>query len=99
MEKDITILKLIEKLKLVINFTLIEVVDYWEADLCAVGLKNGNKLVYISTYNYTENEDVRYDFELEIIDQTNKEKINVIGFGRNISEAELVNEIKLFFEQ
>lgn len=38
MKRDITILKLIERLKLVINFTLLEVVDYWDADLCAIGL-------------------------------------------------------------
>ena len=98
MEKDITILKFIERLKLIINFTLLEVVDYWEADLCAIGLLRGNKLVYISTFNNVENEESMYDFDLEIIDESDKEKFDVVKVGRNISEAELVCEIKLFLD-
>lgn len=98
MEKDITVLKFIEKLKLIINFTLLEVVDYWEADLCAIGLIKGNKLVYISTFNYIENEELMYDFDFEIIDENDKEKISIIKAGRNVSEDELVNEIKVFLE-
>lgn len=98
MEKDITILKFIERLKLIINFTLIKIVDYWDADLCAIGFTKGNKLVYISTFNYAENSELMYDFDLEIIDENDKEKISVIKVGRNVSEDELVNEIKLFLE-
>ncbi|WP_126974486.1 hypothetical protein [Gynurincola endophyticus] len=98
MEKDITILKLIESLKLIINFSLLKVVDYWEADLCAIGLMKGNKLVYISTFNYAQNEDLMYDFDLETIDEDDKEEFNVVRVGRNVSEAELVSEIKLFLD-
>lgn len=98
MDKDITILEFIERLKLIINFTLLEVVDYWEADLCAIGLIRGNKLVYISTFNNVENEESMYDFDLEIIDESDKEKFDVVKVGSNISEAELVCEIKLFLD-
>lgn len=98
MEKDITILKLIERLKLIINFSLLKVVDYWEADLCAIGLMKGNKLVYISTFNYAENEELMCDFDLEIIDGRNNKKLDVVKIGRSVSEAELVKEIKLFLE-
>ncbi len=98
MEKDLTILKLIERLKLIINFTLLEVVDYWEADLCAIGIKKENKVVYISTFNYVENEELMYDFDLEIIDENDIEKFDVINGARNVSEAELVSEIKLFLD-
>lgn len=98
MEKDITILKLIERLKLIINFSLLKVVDYWKADLCAIGLTKGNKLVYISTFNYAENEELTYDFDLEIIDENDKEKISVVKIGRNVSEDELVNEVQLFLD-
>lgn len=34
----------------------------------------GNKLVYISTVNHVENEELMYDFDLEIIDENDKEK-------------------------
>ena len=98
MEKDRTIVELIERLKLLINFALIEIVDYWDADLCAIGLKKGDKVVYISTFNSIENEELNYDFDLEKIVEKDKEKIEVMRVGRNVSEAELVREINLFFE-
>lgn len=96
MEKDKTILELIERLKLIINFNLLEIVDYWEADLCAIALKRENKLVYISTFNYIENKGMNYDFDLEIIDVNHIEKLNVVRTGRNVTEDQLVDEIKLF---
>lgn len=96
MEKDVTILKLIERLKLIINFTLLKVVDYWEVDLCAIGLAKGNKLVYISTFNYVDGEELMYDFDLEIFDENNEEKISVVKARRGASEEELVDDIKLF---
>ena len=102
MQKDKTILNLIEKLKSVTNFTLLEFVDYWDADLCAIGLKKRDRLVYISTYNYVsnnlKNDEISYDFDFEIIDESNKENLNVVRRGRNVSEAEFINEVKLFLE-
>lgn len=98
MEKDIIILKFIERLKLIINFILFEVVDYWVVDFCVVGLIKGNKLVYILIFNYVENEELMYDFDLEIIDENDKEKFKVIREGRNVLEVEFVNEIKLFLD-
>jgi hypothetical protein len=96
MGKDITVIKLIERLKLIIDFTLLEIVDYWEADLCAIGLRKGNRLVYISTFNHVENNELNYDVDLEIVDDNHKEKFNVIKEGRNVSEKALVDEVKLF---
>ena len=93
MEKDVTILKLLEKLKLNFNFNSIEIVDYWEADLCAIGLRKENRMVYISTFNYYDNVVLSYDFDLEIID---KQKSQIFKIGRNVSEAQLLAEIKLF---
>jgi hypothetical protein len=98
MEKDRTILKFIEKLKLTVNFNLLKVVDYWEADLCAIGLTKEDRLVYISTFNYIENEELMYDFDLEIINENDNGKISVIKVGRNVSEDELVSVIKYFLE-
>lgn len=98
MEKDKTIIQLIGRLKLVISFTLLEIVDYWEMDLCAIGLKKENRLVYISTFNYIQNKKIMYDFDLEIIEDNNSEKFNVVKIVRNVSENELVKEIKLFLD-
>lgn len=40
-----------------------ELVDYWDADTTAIGLKKGKILIYISVYNYSETE--LYDFIIE----------------------------------
>lgn len=98
MEKDITIINLLERLKLIIDFSCIEIIDFWEADLCAIGLKKGNKLIYISTYNYTDiHEAFEVDFDLEIIDETNPDKVIVVKEFRNASENQLKDEIDCFF--
>lgn len=98
MEKDKTITDIIKRLRTEISFDLLEVVDYWDADLCAIGLKRDNKMVYISTYNHTEKTEACYDFDLEIIDQTNAEKLNIVLAGRNVSAKELIEAIKQFLE-
>lgn len=95
MEKDMTIIELLERLKSTIDLSLLEFVDYWDADLCAIGLKRGDRLVYISTYPHFNKNETKYDFDLEI-DNENVEKIEVVKVKRSVSEAELVDEMKLF---
>ena len=95
--KDTTIIMFITKLKTIISFDSIEIVDYWDADICAIGLKKDNKLVYISTYNYVNDKIIRYDFDFEIVDGINNKTTSIVKNGINISETELIAEIKLFF--
>lgn len=97
MEKDKTILNLIERLKLIIDFSLIQIVDYWEADFCAIGLKKGNKLVYISTYNNIEKE-LKYDYDLEILENIDENKIELFKEVRSVYEVELIRDIRTFLE-
>ncbi len=96
MEKDKTILRFIEALSQKIDINLLQVVDYWDADLCAIGFKKGNKLIYISTYNSFNNRIIKYDYDLELIDELVNEKIKVLKRGRAISERQLIKEIKSF---
>lgn len=96
MEKDITILNFIERLRFRINFSAIKIVDFWESDLCSIGIMKENKLIYISTFNYVDDEKLMYDFDLEILDKDDNENINVVKEGRNIGEEELMHEIKIF---
>ena len=63
MEKDKSILDFINKLRLITNFTLVEIVDYWDADLCAVGIQKGHRLVYINTFNYIDSQIIKYDYD------------------------------------
>jgi len=93
--KDKSISNLIERLKLIINLSLVQIVDYWEADLCAIGLKKDNKLIYISTYSY-DISNIKYDYDLEIINEEEEDNINVVKEVRSVSEDELMKEIKIF---
>ena len=51
--KDKTILSLIDRLKALMGVDAFDVVDRWDADLCAIGIArpdNHHVLVYVSTY-------------------------------------------------
>jgi hypothetical protein len=95
MEKDKTILDLLKRLRSVINFDLLQIVDYWEADLCAIGIKRGKKLIYISTYNYL-NKPLRVDYDLEILDNLDESNFKLVKEARQASEDELAIDIKGF---
>lgn len=98
MKKDKTIIDLIARLKTKINFNLVELVDYWEADLCAIGIKKENKLIYISTFSQAENNQKGIDFDLEITEDISSKRLNVIKEMRNASELELIKESKQFLD-
>jgi hypothetical protein len=97
-EKDKSIMDFIERLKLTVDFSLLEIVDYWDADLCAIGIKRNNKLIYISTYNFTDNKIIRYDYDLELIDAKVPTNYKVIKEGIGVSEPILIDEIRSFLE-
>lgn len=91
MEKDKTIFNLINRLRSTIDFHQIEIIDHWKADLCAIGLKRGNKLVYINTFNLVH---TGYDFDLELLDPHTVDYYNVIKEGRGVTEEILISEIR-----
>ena len=93
--KDVTIVNFINILRKTFDISQVEVIDLWEADTCAIGIKKKNKMIYISTYNYIENKLIRYDFDFEII---NKNKLEVIKERRGVTEKELLNEINIFLD-
>ena len=98
MKKDKTIIDFIRRLKLNTNFVSLEIVDYWEADLCAIGIKKGDKLVYVSTYNYLDEEIKKYDYDLELKAGWNENKIEVVKSERGVYEEVLVARIKEFLQ-
>ena len=93
--KDITIENFLKNLKNTLDTSQVEVIDLWEADTCAIGIKKKNKLICISTYNYFENEPIRYDFDFEII---NENKLEVIKERKGVTEKELLDEINIFLD-
>ncbi|RYE25810.1 MAG: hypothetical protein EOP51_02790 [Sphingobacteriales bacterium] len=95
MTKDKSIHQLIDLLKSNFGQDTFEFVDNWESDLCAIGVKKGNKMIYISTCNYID-KSVEYDIDFELID--NPDQYNLIEEKRAISLNDLLSTIKEFLE-
>lgn len=98
MTKDKSLIDLIEKLKLRVNFSLIEIVDNWDADLCAIGLKRQERLVYLSTWNFADGIYDGYDYDFELLNEQQPDKLNVLKEARNIKEEECITDIKKFLD-
>jgi hypothetical protein len=97
MEKDKTILELIKRLKIHLDADHLEIIDHWDSDLCAIGLGKDSRLIYISTYNYLNMIPIRYDYDLELINESDETKINVLKSCTGVLEEELLAEITSFF--
>ncbi len=98
MEKDRTILEIIERLTHILGPSTFEVEDYWEADLCAVGVKIGLKLVYISTYKYLDLVESQYDCHFELLNEYHEDEYTTVKIREGVSETELIHEIRTFWE-
>lgn len=81
--KDKTIRNLISHLSNKIDFERLQIIDYWEADNCAVGFINEikDKLIYVSSFQkelnhfYVELEFINDLKENEIFENLTTEKI------------------------
>lgn len=57
LQKDESILRLLDRLRTSLGAAAFDVVDYWEADSCAVGIARPDKrgvLIYVSTFGEPE---------------------------------------------
>jgi len=93
-EKDESILDLIDRLGKAADLTGTEIVDHWEADLCAIGIKKENRLVYVSTYN---GKDALY-YELELLNDIEVDKYTVLQRGNDVAENVLISIIKEYLK-
>lgn len=75
------------------------VIDFWEDDLHALGLKKGDKVAYISTWDFRDLsiKEMRYYIELEIIDTESLEEVSKVKEITNLSEAELIDLLISFW--
>jgi len=107
--KDITIQRITTKIFELFedNFfeTYIEenetkIVDYWEGDLSAIGLKKDNKVVYISTYNFRfyKPDKMKYYVDFETIDINTLETLEKVKTLDKTDEENLLNEVVFFFK-
>lgn len=96
MVKDNIIMSFMTRLKSIIGFNLVEIVDYWDGDLLAIGIKRGCKLVYLAANKSINSRLITYDFDFEIINEDQIDNIKVIKESRNVSERETIDEIREF---
>ena len=96
--KDKSILDLLEKLKLQTKFEKIEIIDHWDGDFCAIGLKKGIHMVYVNTFNITDDRTDGYDFDLELLNEQQPDDLNVLKEGRHVTEEELIAIIKTYLD-
>lgn len=94
--KDDIIVSFITRLKSIIDFNLVEIVDYWDGDFLAIGIKRGSKLVYLAANESINSRLITYDFDFEIINENQIDYIEVIKEVRNVSECEAIDEIRKF---
>ena len=93
--KHTTLVALLDKIGLSVNLDFMEIVDYWNADLCAIGLRKENKLVYISNYNDLNEKQIKFDYDFELIAEADNKGI-VFKEGRNVTDDELITDLKKF---
>lgn len=67
------------------------IVDYWDADITAIGLQKKNVLIYISAFDYTKTN--HYSIIIEEL-ETGK----VLKPEDKVLYNELINRIQIFFK-
>jgi hypothetical protein len=75
-------------------------VDFWEGDNYALGLRKNEKLIYISTWNFKdcpENEPLFY-IEFELVDSTTFSTLKIEKMLNGVNKSELISEIQRFVD-
>ena len=98
MEKHKTLVAILKKLESRSDFQKVEFVDNWDGDLCAIGFKRGIRLVYLSSWNFADGITKGYDYDFELLNENESDKLNVLKEARDVSEDELIADIKAFLE-
>ena len=95
-DKDLSIVDLIETVKMEDHSERLTTIDFWDADRCAIGFANkdvGHKLVYVSSYKKLEG---YYDYECEATNPHVSDDYEVIERGSNLRKEDLIMKIQDF---
>jgi hypothetical protein len=109
LEKDISIITIVKRIishfgegffETYISDHEEKLIDFWEADLLAIGLKRKQNVIYISTWNFRDRdlEDMKYFVEFELIDEETLEQKECVKEIDGISGDDLLREIKHFVD-
>jgi hypothetical protein len=94
MDKDASTVKLVERLRTDLGPDDFDIVDHWDADLCAIGIAmtdDHTQLVYISTFAKPHES---YDYELEIAPKSPENQYDVAGQGDCVSYPMLLDIVR-----
>ena len=94
LEKHLSILLLLDRLRSDLGSAAFAVVDHWDADHCAIGLahpSNHQILVYVSTFH---KETGQYDYELELPPVSEVELYSCAGRAESSTYEELLGVIR-----
>lgn len=94
MKKDPTIINMLYKLKHEVLFNEVHLANYWDGDYCAIGFELESKLMYVNTFNYLNEIDEKYDYDLEI---TENKKSKTIKAERGVNYQQLKEDFIAFF--
>ncbi|WEK37010.1 MAG: hypothetical protein P0Y53_05795 [Candidatus Pseudobacter hemicellulosilyticus] len=94
--KDESITDLVCRLRKELGSSFPEIIDYWEADLFAIGFKREDRMIYVATFNYRHVHPARYDIDLEILSQEEPDNLQVVREDRNISFEQLLTTLRNF---
>jgi hypothetical protein len=77
-----------------------EYIDFWEADLCAIGFKKNNKVIYIYSFNAlkTNKTILEYYSEFEKIDEDTLETLSIEKVFEKIYIEDLIKEMNTFLD-
>ncbi|MFM2386826.1 MAG: hypothetical protein RL660_1583 [Bacteroidota bacterium] len=75
-----------------------EIIDFWDSDLFAIGLKLKDRIVYISTWDYRNNslQEMQYYVAFELVDIESLETIQLVNEFNGIDSISLIREMKVF---
>ncbi len=93
-DKDPSIIDLLARLRLEERGWFIR--DYWEADLCAVGISSRtqpSRLVYVSTFDKSAND---YDYELEQLCSSTGDDYDCVSEEQSVGFEGLIRRMESF---
>lgn len=84
------------KLRCALDFSNVEEVNHWDADLYATGFTKDNRLIYISTFSYRDAPIVKYYYEVEQIGDSGM-SVSKLSSAEDVAFETLVEVIRINF--
>jgi hypothetical protein len=89
---------LIARLEAVLGKHLFSLVEYWEADNCAIGLRYKNAILYLAMSEPGGRDDANSCYYLEIDIEYKELESRIIGEYENLTPNEVINEVREFIQ-